>query len=186
MTDLRGGISGGLVILTKYKNDIVEGRFDPYPAAFMPLRADPDDPCAPGYSATPAVLDMRNGHEGTTGVDPRFVSVDRGFRFLLQLHLAGTRFGGFLMFDGDTDMLASNAQGAWARVTIPSGEDGWYRVSQGGGLRPWDTVETAHALWQRLGAPPIERFGLSASVDAHRQYVWLDDPNSDYCWPLPL
>ncbi|MCK1822304.1 methyltransferase domain-containing protein [Streptomyces sp. XM83C] len=43
--------------------------------------------------------------------------------------------------------------------------------------------EEAHALWEREGMPPRERYGLT--VADGRGWAWLDDPEGPYVWPLP-
>lgn len=37
-------------------------------------------------------------------------------------------------------------------------------------------------LWQQLGKPDWERFGLT--VTPKGQWVWLDSPDSGHTWPL--
>ncbi|MGH3874468.1 MAG: hypothetical protein ACRDSR_23695 [Pseudonocardiaceae bacterium] len=65
-------------------------------------------------------------------------------------------------------------------------ERGRWPVIQRGPHRIWDTMETAVTLWDHLHEPSISRFGVSALDDLHRQYVWLDDPDGPYSWPMPL
>ncbi|MFK4100235.1 methyltransferase domain-containing protein [Streptomyces sp. NPDC019531] len=40
----------------------------------------------------------------------------------------------------------------------------------------------AYALWEREGRPPRERYGVT--VEAERQWAWLDQPEGPYTWPL--
>jgi protein-L-isoaspartate(D-aspartate) O-methyltransferase len=49
-----------------------------------------------------------------------------------------------------------------------------------GGLDPHE----AFSLWERERRPDRERFGVT--VDAERQWAWLDDPGGPYVWPLGL
>jgi hypothetical protein len=65
-------------------------------------------------------------------------------------------------------------------------QDGRWPVIQRGPCRIWDTIETAVALWDHLHQPDISRLGISALDDVTRQYVWLDDPDGPYSWPMPL
>ncbi len=37
-----------------------------------------------------------------------------------------------------------------------------------------------------LRHPDVSRFGVCALDDINRQYVWLDDPDGPYSWPMPL
>ncbi|MFC4331668.1 methyltransferase domain-containing protein [Streptomyces andamanensis] len=41
----------------------------------------------------------------------------------------------------------------------------------------------AHALWERAGRPPRERYGVT--VCDGRAWAWLDDPRGPHRWPLP-
>ncbi|MCH0564954.1 MULTISPECIES: methyltransferase domain-containing protein [unclassified Streptomyces] len=43
--------------------------------------------------------------------------------------------------------------------------------------------DEAHALWEREGMPPRDRYGLT--VAGGRAWAWLDDPEGPYVWPLP-
>ncbi|MHC3470326.1 methyltransferase domain-containing protein [Streptomyces sp. 7R007] len=48
-----------------------------------------------------------------------------------------------------------------------------------GGLDP----QEAHALWEREGRPPRQRYGLT--VGGEKEWAWLDGPEGPYVWPLP-
>ncbi|CAM5726817.1 methyltransferase domain-containing protein [Streptomyces fumanus] len=48
-----------------------------------------------------------------------------------------------------------------------------------GGLDPAE----AYAVWEREGAPPRERYGVTLAGDLVA--AWLDDPRGPYVWPLP-
>jgi Protein-L-isoaspartate(D-aspartate) O-methyltransferase (PCMT) len=48
----------------------------------------------------------------------------------------------------------------------------WLGFTQGGPVRLWDGIETAHLEWQQLGQPIRSRFGLT--VHKGRHTVWLD------------
>ncbi|MFF5100965.1 methyltransferase domain-containing protein [Streptomyces sp. NPDC000134] len=48
-----------------------------------------------------------------------------------------------------------------------------------GGLAPRE----AYAVWEREGAPPRERYGVTVGGGLVR--AWLDDPRGPYVWPLP-
>lgn len=59
-------------------------------------------------------------------------------------------------------------------------------MTQRGSFRVWDSIETVVALWDHLHQPDISRFGVSALDDVDRQYVWLDDFEGLYSWPMPI
>ena len=53
-------------------------------------------------------------------------------------------------------------------------------VIEGGPRRLWAEVEALAELWQALGRPARERFGLT--IDPAGQRVWLDDPSEGTSW----
>lgn len=182
VTDLRGSLAGAMAILKKSQGGLVEGSFDSFNAAFMPLRTSSDEPLQ--RSSTAGVLmDTRNPHVSTTDIDPAFVLGDRDFRFLLQLHLAGTDVDFFSTGD---EVVGLARDGTWVKVANTPFPGGRYRVEQSGPRRMWDTIESANALWLLTNKPTVDRFGTTAATDRARQFVWLDDPDSDHKWPLPL
>jgi hypothetical protein len=76
---------------------------------------------------------------------------------------------------------AGSQKAIWTRrVTAPELAD------LAGPCRIWDTIETAIALWGHLYHPDVSRLGISALDDINRQYVWLDDLDGLYSWPMPL
>ncbi|MGH3622318.1 MAG: methyltransferase domain-containing protein [Sciscionella sp.] len=182
VTDLRGSMTGAISILRKTADDLVEGVFDPFDAAFMPLRPRSGTPLQRG--STPGVLmDTRNPHTSTTDIDPTCVLDNRDFRFLLQLHLAGIDIDFFSTGD---EVVGLARDGAWVKTRTTPLPDGRHHVEQGGPRRVWDTVDSAYALWRLTHNPTIDRFGTTATTDRTRQRVWLDEPHSHHKWPLPL
>ncbi|MDY0813300.1 rRNA adenine N-6-methyltransferase family protein [Kitasatospora purpeofusca] len=53
--------------------------------------------------------------------------------------------------------------------------EGKHAVSQSGPRNLWDEVTAEYRWWQRQGAPGLDRFGLTVSVDGQRR-AWLDGP----------
>jgi protein-L-isoaspartate(D-aspartate) O-methyltransferase len=78
-------------------------------------------------------------------------------------------------------MLARCDAGSWARVEVKS--DGIAVVTQGGPEGLWDILEETRELWQALGSPWLDRYGMTITND-RRQYIWLDSPDSEYRWEL--
>lgn len=76
--------------------------------------------------------------------------------------------------------------GSWFDVDTARGNDGEYAVRQGGPLRLWDTIEAAHATWQRLGRPEPPQFTVVADVDVDLQYIRHQADDVELRWPLPL
>lgn len=184
IADLRGSLSGSLVWLTLVDDDVAEGRFLDLPGAFMPMRPRLDSPLRDGETWD-QVLDECNPQRRTTPVDAAAVADCEPLRFLLQLHLAGCRVRGFLRSPCSPELRGHATDGSWFAVDLHT-DDVPFPVAQGGPGRLWDTVESCWALWQYLGKPDVERFGVTAPDVAGLQYVWLDAPDSGYRWPLPL
>ncbi len=173
------GGAGALAVLTKTAPDEVTGRIDSEPALFMPLRPRIDDPLGPGESIADAWHGM--AHYGTTRI-PAALLAEAGpdLLFWLQLHRPGLRVG-----TPDRDGIVVHTADAMAQVAATP-VDGRWPVTQRGPCRIWDTIESAVATWELLDRPERSRLGISALDDLDRQYVWLDNPDGVYSWPLPL
>jgi protein-L-isoaspartate(D-aspartate) O-methyltransferase len=176
------GPGHGLLILTKTAPDEVTGRFDSSHAAFMPLRDRPDNPLAPGRTLG---FDRRIPYYGTTDVDPRIVAdADRDLLLFLQLHLPGLEVG---VVERERELTVNlTVPGSYADVRLAATTPGRWLTIQRGPRRPWDTIEHAARRWAELDKPARDRYGITALTDADRQYVWLDDPDGPYSWPMPL
>ncbi|MGH3696321.1 MAG: hypothetical protein ACRDRX_20385, partial [Pseudonocardiaceae bacterium] len=186
VVNLRGSLDGSLIRLTMTDSDVVEGSFLNLPGAFMPMRTRLDSPHRDGENWDHVLLDQRNPQQTTTHVNPGLVADNRSLQFMAQLHLAGRRLRGFMRpFEG-TELAGHCTDGSWFTAGLHPDHDGLYPVAQDGPQRLWDTVESCHALWRRLGEPSVEQFGVTAYDDAALQYVWFDHPDSPYRWPLPL
>ena len=62
--------------------------------------------------------------------------------------------------------------------------DGTWAVKQHGSYCLWDTFEHAVTAFDALDRPDATRLGVTALNVPGKQYVWLDNPESDHCWPL--
>jgi hypothetical protein len=172
------------MVLAKTEDDEVTGRFDPTRTAFMPLRADLNHPLATPRVIAPNALAMP--HYGTTTLDPkRLADISDDFALFLHLHIPGLEIGpGEDPTQGKT-VAASDPDSMAAAALAPIGPGLW-PVTQRGPRRLWDTIEHATRLWETLGHPGRDRFGITATDRTDRQYVWLDDPDGTYSWPMPL
>ncbi len=184
--DLRGSLAGSLVRLTAVDREVVEGALLNLPGAFMPLRAQVDSPYRNNERWDHLVFDQRNPQRTTTTVNPGLMADHPSLRFMAQLHLAGRRLRGFLRPLSGAELSGRCTDGSWITAGLHPDDDGLFPVAQGGPQRLWDTVESCYALWQRLGEPSVEQFGVTAYHDVDLQYVWFDHPDSLYRWPLPL
>jgi protein-L-isoaspartate(D-aspartate) O-methyltransferase len=178
------GSGYGLMILRKTADDEVTGWFDPTRAAFMPLRTDPDNPLETPRILSPAAQAMP--HYGTTNLDPAgLVDVSHDFALFLHLHIPGLNLG-----PGDNPPLGKSVTvsdpDSMAAAGLTAAQEGAWPVIQRGQRRLWDTIEHATRLWDTLGRPGRDRYGITALDRADRQYVWLDDQDGPYSWPMPL
>lgn len=186
---IAGNSTVPLLILDKTAPDEVTGHFDNSNVGFMPLRHNIDNPLGPGETASSNASGM--AHYGTTTTDPRRVhQADPDLALFCKLHVPGLRFGYDTDSEHSTDparatRIIAHTADAMAAVSFHP-EHGRWPVIQRGPQRIWDTLETAVALWDHLHQPDIARFGISALDDINRQYVWLDDPDGPYSWPMPL
>lgn len=177
---LNAGGAGPLLVLDKTAPDEVTGRIDPYPAWFMPLREHADSPLGPGQSTGFTATGM--AHYGTTALDPAtLLTNDRDLALFLWLHLPGLRVAG----GQQSGSVVAHTVDALAEAQLTFGDDGTWEVIQRGPRRLWDTIEHAVTAFEALGRPDRTRFGVTALDDPHRQYIWLDDPDGAYSFPLP-
>ncbi|MBW0011476.1 MAG: methyltransferase domain-containing protein [Pseudonocardiales bacterium] len=190
---IAGSSTNPLVVLDKTAPDEVTGYFGNNNGnnnmGFMPLRHDLQSPFGPDETAGPTASGM--AHHGTTTTDPRRVhEANPGLALFCRLHVPGLRLGYDTDSPHSTDRtrairIIAHTADAVANVSFQP-EDGRWPVIQRGPCRIWDTIETAMALWGHLRRPDISRLGVSALDDLNRQYVWLDDPDGPYSWPMPL
>ncbi|MGH3622784.1 MAG: methyltransferase domain-containing protein [Sciscionella sp.] len=186
---IAGNSAKPLLILDKTAPDEVTGHFDHQQVGFMPLRPDVEDPLGPGETIGLGGSGM--ACYGTTTTDPRRVhEAGRDLLLFCQLHVPGLQLG----YDTDSEHSTDPARAiriivhttdATANVAFQADEGRW-PVIQKGTHRIWDTIETAVRTWDHLGQPDVSRLGVCALDDIDRQYVWLDDPDGPYSWPMPL
>lgn len=166
-------------MLDKTAADEVTGIIDPYPVLFMPMRTSVDSPYGPGQEPVAAATGIP--HYGTTTLDPAGLLARPELELFLWLHAPGLQLGG-----GATHgMVVAERGTARAEADLTPLADGTWAVRQHGPYRLWDTLEHAVAVYDALDHPDASRLGVSALNVPGKQYVWLDDPDSDHCWPLP-
>lgn len=103
------------------------------------------------------------------------------FEFFAALTVGGYNWLGFIPDDGGpAETWLTQPNGSW--VCHITDANGTQTVRQGGPLRLWDDIETAHLTWQQLGQPTRERFGMT--IHDGRHTVWLDHPNDPHRWHL--
>ncbi|MGH3520522.1 MAG: hypothetical protein ACRDQ7_24760 [Haloechinothrix sp.] len=178
MAPLDAESAGPLLVLDKTAADEVTGVIDPYPVLFMPMRAHVDTPYGPNQGPGPASAGIP--HYGTTTVDPAALLARRELTLFLWLHAPGLRLGG----GAEHGVVVAERGPARAEVDLTPHAGGRWAVRQYGPYRLWDTVEHASAAFDALDRPDASRLGVTALNVPGKQYVWLDHPDSDHCWPL--
>ncbi|MGH3781668.1 MAG: hypothetical protein ACRDRO_13875 [Pseudonocardiaceae bacterium] len=68
----------------------------------------------------------------------------------------------------------SAEDGSWAQAQPHHDQT---LITQGGPRRIWTTIEHATALWNQVGRPSRDRFGLTATI-ATTSHYWLDYPSN--------
>jgi protein-L-isoaspartate(D-aspartate) O-methyltransferase len=73
---------------------------------------------------------------------------------------------------------------SWARVTLIRGRDPW-TVHQLGPRRLWAETDAAYAWWRDVGKPTPDHYGLTVTPNGSHD-VWIDAPDNEQRWSLPL
>lgn len=175
---LDAGSAGPLAVLDKTAPDEITGIIDPYPVLFMPMRATVDNPDAAGPHPVPPATGM--AHHSTTSLDPAGLLSRPELVLFLWLHAPGLHLGG----GADHGVVVAERGSARAEANLQPLADNTWAVRQHGPYRLWDTIEHAVTMFDALDRPGASRLGISALNVPGKQYVWLDHPDSDHCWPL--
>jgi methyltransferase of ATP-grasp peptide maturase system len=175
--DTRNG--GGIMPLLTVHGDSAEGRFLPEFGGFMPVREQQRRDLA---QAAFREVTGEQGVERATALAAEVATDDVGpFEFFGALFTGGYDYMTFTpTAGGPTETWIAHADGSWVCHTTDT--QGAHRVRQGGPQRLWDRIEELQRQWNDLGAPQRQRFGLTATPDAHT--VWLDAPSSGRTWTL--
>ncbi len=177
LTDVRGEVSGALILLRKTSPETVMGRVLARPGSFMWLRARVDNPLRNGGRYT-TVFNLDGAESRSTAIDPELID-NRDFRFVLQRYVPRLQSITWARRDDDAVLELRADDASWAEVTAAKAGAGRYAITQGGPGRIWDDVERAASAWNSLGQPVRQRFGLTATVDGKHRY-WLDNPDGQH------
>ena len=171
-------IAKGLITLDVRDVNHADGRFLAQGGYFMSLRDNTDDGTESGTHC--AKIAARKCVRCTI-LGPRDTFYQQHVRFFLAVALPDLSVGQHGPSLDDLviwDHAGSSAQLGSVR------DDGSFLVTETGPRALWAEVEQLHQLWQTCGQPRRERFGLSIAYD--HQGVWLDSPDSQHRWELPL
>ena len=189
LINVRGEIAGVLCLLSKQSEDNeVIGSVVRSDGNFMWLRRNLNSPFRDEEPST--VIGAKKVTRRFTALSPVNILEDKNFLWPLQLELPGLRMiCSTDIFDpinkvSRPGVLMRTEDGSHSQVINEPEADGQHRVIQGGCGRLWDTVETAHEWWIRLGNPNPRRFNIVANPTI--QFVSLDGDTNWLRWPLPL
>ncbi|WP_019852797.1 methyltransferase domain-containing protein [Actinopolyspora mortivallis] len=175
-----GAFNAGGLVLLRHRDDRLEGRFTDQWASFMGMRGA--DRTAPARRSPE--VDTPRRRVSTTLPTPWW---DNTVVWLLaQLHglPAGVTVG--MRLDPDTGQPAaatmSAPDGSAVEISLTASDDGRYGVTGTGPTDLWAPVEEAHRSWLTHGKPGWSRLGLT--VAEHRQWLWIDHPDSPSRWRL--
>ncbi len=140
---------------------------------FVPLRT-PEPPLRPVRDSGQQPDEYR-----LTQTDPVAPLMAFPSAFALSVMVPGWRMRRRWIGTGSGVWVCDQEGASWVRV-YPYGTS--WMIEQGGPRSIWDEFEEALELWEGLGEPEPDRFGLSVGADgAHR--VWLDSPDG-HGWRL--
>lgn len=179
VADLRSDLASSIAVLHKIRPDTVTGRFSATPGHFMWLRADVANPLRDGGEFN-TVIDHDDEDQHATALDPQILR-DTDLRFVLQLTDPTLQHLWSSHHDGIDTLHLSAEDGSWVQVR-PHHEQ--TLVTQGGPRRIWATIESAMELWDQLGRPTRDRFGLTVTTATTPDY-WLDHPSNGWTPIIP-
>ena len=156
---------GALLLLTVAEAGRAEGNFLPSYGAFMPLRTA--KPASTDQERLRVALHTEDGRHTSTDL-PADILQHRDAGMLISLLVPRVGWIEFTPDGGDTQLWLLGDDGSWA-MRDQGG------VEQYGPRRIWDEVSSAYRLWQELGRPSRNRFGVTATTEG-TQTLWLDRP----------
>ncbi|MGH3827814.1 MAG: hypothetical protein ACRDQX_11670, partial [Pseudonocardiaceae bacterium] len=127
LTEVRGEVSGALMLLGKTSPDTVTGRVLARQGSFMWLRARVDNPLPNGGRYT-TVFSLDGAESRTTDLDPKLLD-DRDFRFVMQRYVPSLQSISRAHRD-DAAVLALRAHDtSWAEVVATETQPGRYTIT---------------------------------------------------------
>lgn len=178
LVDLKiGKLAGNLVQLVRTGPDTAEGRFDRTYGSFMGIRSR----LFTGPPVAPVAPTVEERAERSSSLDLARPWENTVVWFLAALTMPAVTGFGLRGATGPAPAtVIINASGG-SRCEVTPLVGGVRRVRERG-AEIWSHVERAHEMWQALGRPGWERFGLSVVADCH--VAWLDRPGGRHHWML--
>ncbi|MBK1785005.1 ATP-grasp peptide maturase system methyltransferase [Prauserella sp. ASG 168] len=179
LVDVKRGSHAGNLVRLRRIGDRLEGRFSPRWAGFMAMRATDTAPS----SEQARKIDLDNGLRSTTTLDAEPWTNALPW-FLAQSQLPRRVVFGYRGRNGAQWATFTGDDGSWCAIALDSDERGAREVRYGGPVRIWEQFERVHTMWDTLGRPGWDRFGLTVTPDGFHQ-MWLDEPDGPFRWSLP-
>lgn len=184
LADVKLSVHAGNLVMLHRHPDRAEGRFDRTWAGFMALHhTGAETTGSPPGNASPA-RDRAAATRRTSDLEQLRPWDNLVAWFLAQLSVP-TEIGYGHTIDEQTgrpgNVLLTSGDGSWCEVGERT-EGRIRQVWEAGPIPLWRAVENAYRLWDKLGRPGWDRFGLTATAD--QQWIWLDTPYSDHTWTL--
>lgn len=181
LVDLKPSVHAGNLVLLIRDADKLTGRFLSRWAGFMAMR---------GADQAPEGVQVRG--ETTSGKHSETRLSATPWDQLVPWFLAQATMPGEVSVgrrgatsSGPEWSALSASDGSWAWARMQADESGVREVRQGGPVELWGRVEAAYETWEALGRPDWDRLGLTVTANGHHR-VWLDEPDGDHGWDLPL
>ncbi|MFE6129525.1 methyltransferase domain-containing protein [Streptomyces sp. NPDC056437] len=169
----------GTLALTIDEHDAAQGRFHPF-ASFMPMRSPAASGARARQAAGPAEAGDGDGRPTATTLSPWAVAGgDLDAEFHIGLGVPGTWFA----WDSSGEHaparldIADDTTTSWATVDYDGRHADRFTVTQGGPRNLWDEIAAAHARWEQLGRPTVDRYGLTITPDG-TSTLWVDSPTT--------
>lgn len=157
----------GTLVLRTAPDGGGEGRFHGF-ASFMPMRepavTSTAEPGGPPEETTSSALSPWAVAGG-----------DLNAEFHVGLAVSGARFEWDVSGeDAHTRLrVADDAGPSWATVDYDGHHADRFAVTQSGPRRLWDEIAAAHARWEVLGRPDVDRYGLTVDATG-AQAAWAE------------
>lgn len=156
----------GTLVLRTAPDGGGEGRFHNF-ASFMPMR----EPVPP----TVASADGSSGETTSSALSPWAVA---GGDLDAEFHIGLAVPGAYFAWDTSGEHaptrleVADDTGPSWATIDYDGHDADRFTVAQAGPRRLWDEITAAHARWEHLGRPSVDRYGLTVNAaGAHTAWV---------------
>ena len=170
----------GTLALTVDEHGSGQGRFHPF-ASFMPMRTPIEQPGTHHVAAAAeAGSTADGGRASVTSLSPWTVA---GGNLDAEFHIGLGVPGAWFAWDSSGEHaparlnIADDTTTSWATVDYDGKHTDRFTVTQSGPRNLWGEIATAHARWEHLGRPTVDRYGLTITPDG-TPTLWVDSPTT--------